>query len=262
MSSRRRTPRPRFPTVRIRSRAPRPPGTSRTRPTRPRASTAGSSGETNSNYSADDRSTTFVFDSTIETTERSGGDITRLNVAVLLDEAAVTDAQLAEIQTLVTGAAGIDAARGDTLAVSRLAFDTTVAETLAAELETAPTGAPTSGGGMISTIILGVLGLIIVLVGAIQVFRGGRRGDVEELDIVTLTNSLTAGSARPVLPTAAAPAALPESQSADADDDAEVAQPAALSPEEELRTLVDSQPDEVARLLRTWLADRRAVSRT
>ncbi len=216
-------------------------------------------GETTSNYSADDRTTNYVFDSTIETTERSGGDITRLNVAVLLDEAAVTDAQLAEIQTLVTGAAGIDAARGDTLAVSRLAFDTTVAETLAAELESAPTGAPTGGDGMISTIILGVLGLIIVLVGAIQVFRGGRRGEVEELDLVTLTNSLTAGSARPVLPKVAAPAAV-EAGPSDADD-AEPAEVVGATPEEELRNLVDSQPDEVARLLRTWLADRRAVSR-
>jgi flagellar biosynthesis/type III secretory pathway M-ring protein FliF/YscJ len=34
-----------------------------------------------------------------------------------------------------------------------------------------------------------------------------------------------------------------------------------MSPEEELRALVDQQPDEVARLLRTWLADRRAVAR-
>ncbi|MEM9466664.1 MAG: flagellar basal-body MS-ring/collar protein FliF [Actinomycetota bacterium] len=221
---------------------------------------AGTPGQSNSTYNADDRTTAYAFDSQIETTERQGGDITRLNVAVLLDEASVTDAQLAEIQTLVTGAAGIDAARGDTLAVSRLAFDTTVAETLAAELEAAPTGAPAGGGGMISTIILGVLGLVIVLVGAIQVFRGGKRGDVEELDLVTLTNSLTAGSARPVLPRAATPAIEAEDDT-DAGAQAEPVETTAVSPEQELRNLVDSQPDEVARLLRTWLADRRAVSR-
>ena len=222
---------------------------------------AGTPGESNSTFNADDRSTNFVFDSMIETTERQGGDVTRLNVAVLLDEASVTDAQLAEIQTLVSGAAGIDAARGDTLAVSRLAFDTTVAETLAAELESAPTGALAGGNSMISTIILGVLGFIIVLVGAVQVFRGGKRDEVEELDLVTLTNSLTAGSARPVLPPAAEIARRSE---ADRDESARAAADAglaAMSPEQELRALVDSQPDEVARLLRTWLADRRAVSR-
>ena len=219
---------------------------------------AGEPGQSNSTYNADDRSTNFVFDSTIETTERQGGDITRLNVAVLLDEASVTEAQIAEIQTLVSGAAGIDAARGDTLAVSRMAFDTTVAETLAAELEAAPSGAPAGGNSMISTIILGVLGLVIVVVGAVQVFRGGKRGEVEELDLVTLTNSLTAGSARPVLPRAAAPAAEIEAGDNDAEEPAETA---SMTPEQELRNLVDSQPDEVARLLRTWLADRRAVSR-
>ena len=116
------------------------------------------------------------------------------------------------------------------------------------------------GGGMISTIILGVLGFIIVLVGAIQVFRGGKRGDVEELDLVTLTNSLTAGSARPVLPRAATPSAA-DTDDARSDEAAEPVEAGTLSPEEELRNLVDSQPDEVARLLRTWLADRRAVSR-
>jgi len=107
---------------------------------------------------------------------------------------------------------------------------------------------------MISTIILGVLGLIIVLVGAIQIFRGEQRGDVEELDLVTLTNSLTAGSARPALPKVAAPAAVGTGRTLDAKD-------LEGTPEEELHNLVDSQPDEVARLLRTWLADRRAVSR-
>ena len=212
-------------------------------------------GESNSVYNADDRSTDYVFDSTIETTERQGGSITRLNVAVLLDEASVTDAQLAEIQTLVNGAAGIDPARGDTVAVSRLAFDTTVADTLAAELERAPAGASDSNA-MISTLILGVLGFIIVLVGVVQVVRGGRRGEVEELDLVTLTNSLTAGSARPVLPRAAESTAALAARNDESSIDSTV-----LTPEQELQALVDSQPDEVARLLRTWLADRRAVSR-
>ena len=210
----------------------------------------------NSTYNANDQTLDYVFDSTIETIDRQGGDIVRLNVAVLLDENAITEADLADIQSLVTGAAGLDTQRGDTLAVSRMAFDTTIADTLAAELEasTVSGGGPAAGDGLISTAILGLLGFLIVLVGAIQIWRGGRRTDVEELDLVTLTNSLTAGSARPVLPRPAAiPNTLTFSETAE--------QAPELTPEEELRTLVDSQPDEVARLLRTWLADRRAVAR-
>lgn len=213
----------------------------------------------NSTYSSNDQSRDFVFDSTIQTVERQGGDITRLNVAVLLDEGAISEAQLAEIETLVGGAAGIDLERGDTLAVSRLAFDTTIADTLAAELEASPAGAAAAsdGGGMISMIILGAIGLIMVLIAGLQLWRGNRRTEVEELDLATLTNSLTAGSARPVLPR---PEPTPVAESSSAATEA-APEPEPATPEEELRTLVEAQPDEVARLLRTWLADRRAVSR-
>lgn len=225
----------------------------------------GNESTSNSTYSANDQSRDFVFDSTIQTVERQGGDITRLNVAVLLDEGAITEAQLAEIESLVRGAAGIDGDRGDTLAVSRLAFDTTIADTLAAEFEatTASVSAGESGGGMISTIILGAIGLVIVLIAAIQLWRGQRPAEVEELDLATLTNSLTAGSARPVLPRVDAnpTAATGGAASTGASTAAEEPEPEPATPEEELRALVDSQPDEVARLLRTWLADRRAVTR-
>lgn len=212
----------------------------------------------NSNYSADDQSRDYVFDSTVQTVERQGGDIQRLNVAVLLDEAQVTETELAEIQTLVTGAAGLDTQRGDTLAVSRMAFDTTIADSLAAELDANPANAQ-PGGGIISTAILGLIGLLIVVVGGIQLFRGSRPVEVEELDLATLTNSLVAASRPPIQATAAAAAAAgPASAIPLGAGTTEVMQ---ASPEDELRALVDSQPDEVARLLRTWLADRRAVTR-
>ncbi len=201
------------------------------------------------------------IDSVITTTEDSGGDIIRLNVAVLLDESSITEEQLAEIESLVTSAAGIDPARGDTLAVSRLAFDTTIEDALAVSIESAATGADAvSAGGMIRTIVLGALGFFIVVLAAVQLWRGRRVSEeVEELDLVTLTNSLTAGAARPVMTTApAAAGALP---SAGAAAGRAAAEPDTQSPEDELRALVDQQPDEVARLLRTWLADRRAVAR-
>ena len=204
-------------------------------------------------YNSSDASREFVFDSTVRTSESQGGDIVKLNVAVLLDEAAISDAQIAEVETLVTSAAGLDVARGDTLAVSAMTFDTTIAETLAADVETAG-AAPASGGGMITTIVLGALGFIIAVVAAIYLWLGRRgREEVEELDLVTLTNSLTAGAARPVLP-------QPVSRPAETAPASPV-EAADATPEDELRALVDSQPDEVARLLRTWLADRRAVAR-
>ena len=121
-----------------------------------------------------------------------------------------------------------------------------------------------AGGGMISTIILGAIGLVIVLIAAIQLWRGQRPAEIEELDLATLTNSLTAGSARPVLPrieATPAPATATAASSAAGGTATEDEEPEPVTPEQELRALVDSQPDEVARLLRTWLADRRAVTR-
>lgn len=217
---------------------------------------------TESNFSSTETSVQAAIDTIITTRESGGGDIEKLNVAVLIDEASSTDAQLAEIETLVASAAGIETDRGDTLAVSRLAFDSSIEDALAASAENgvAAEAGAAAAGGMIRMIVLGALGLVIVLLAGIQLWRG-RRGleEVEELDLATLTQSLTAGAARPVLPatavgSAAVSAGLP-AVGAGAD-----AQPS-VSPEEELRMLVDQQPDEVARLLRTWLADRRAVAR-
>ena len=212
-----------------------------------------------STYSADNASREYVFDTTVLTVESRGGVLERLGIAVLLDEASSTDAQLAEIETLVSSAAGIDTARGDTLAVSRLSFDTSVEEALAAsgELEPSAAAAAVAGGGIIGTAILGAVALLIVVLAAVQFWRGRSRDpEVQELDLVSLTNSLSAGSARPI-PAASVPTVdRVTSRSGESDDAAEPS-----SPQDELADLVDSQPDEVARLLRTWLADRRAVTR-
>ncbi|MCI0520746.1 MAG: flagellar M-ring protein FliF [Chloroflexi bacterium] len=62
------------------------------------------------------------------------GSVQRISLSVLVD--GVTDAtQLATLQEVIAAAAGIDAARGDMLAVETLAFDRTYYETQAAEME-------------------------------------------------------------------------------------------------------------------------------
>jgi flagellar M-ring protein FliF len=198
----------------------------------------------------------FVWDSVVTSQENTGGDIEKLNVAVLIDEGSSTAGQIAEIEALVTSAAGLDTARGDTLAVSRLAFDDTIQEAIAAEFEaTATAGQSAAAGDMLRTIVLGLLGFLIVVIAAVQLWRG-RKGteEVEELDLATLTNTLTAGAARQAAAGPAVTEAVAARRIVPVEDDS-------ISPNEELQMLVDAQPDEVARLLRTWLADRRAVAR-
>jgi len=210
---------------------------------------------TESNFSSSETERIYAVDSFITTTEDTGGEIQSLNVAVLIDESSSSADQLAEIEALVATAAGIDVARGDTLAVSRLTFDTTIEEALAVSAEQVATGAEVaSTDSLIQTGLLGVLGLLIVVVAGVQLWRGRAASEeIEELDLVTLTNSLTAGAARPVMATSS-PAVVGSASRV-------AVEAPSITPEEELRALVDQQPDEVARLLRTWLADRRAVAR-
>ena len=89
-------------------------------------------------------------------------------------------------------------------------------------------------------------------------------GDVEEeLDLATLTSSLTAGAARQAITDqtrAHGGAAATQGGRTHAKATVPI-EDDSISPNEELQMLVDQQPEEVARLLRTWLADRRAVAR-
>lgn len=206
-------------------------------------------------YSLSDIDRQFIEDVQVTETTSDGGTINRINVAVLLNEETTSASQLSEIEALVTSAAGVDASRGDTLAVSRLSFDSTIQDAIAADLEAVVASErQAASGGLIRTAVLGGVIALIVIIAAVQLWRGRRgREEVEELDLTTLTNSLTAGMSRAAA--VKVPTVVPSATSGDGGGSP------AVSPDEELRRLVDNQPDEVARLLRTWLADRRAAAR-
>ena len=94
------------------------------------AATAGAN-----DYEKVDTEHTFALDKVVEQVIEAPGTIERLNVAVLIDEAAVTDAQIAEIESMVATASGIDAERGDGVVVTRLPFDTTAVDTATADAD-------------------------------------------------------------------------------------------------------------------------------
>ena len=206
-----------------------------------------------SNYSKTDAKHEYVYDSSRTSTDKVGGVVKRLNVAVLLDEATVTAAQATTIESLVTAASGLDTTRGDTLAISRLTFDTTIKDAIAAQAAALPV-APSSAGGLIQMGVVGGLVLLITIVAAIQLWRGRRRIETEELDLSELTRRLAA----PVPASVNALSSIaPVAASGKSNGDAA---PGEARPIEDLQVLVDQQPDEVARLLRAWLADRRVAA--
>lgn len=83
-----------------------------------------------------------------ETLESAPGNVKRQSVSVVVSDEAAAGLDMADLQTMVAAAAGVDDERGDVVSVNRMAFDTTTAETaqvaLAAATEEAKASATTS----------------------------------------------------------------------------------------------------------------------
>jgi flagellar M-ring protein FliF len=186
-------------------------------------------------------------------TTRAPGQISRMTVAVVLDQLVAGGVNDAEVTKLVTSAAGLDPKRGDVVTVSKMAFDTQAAAAAKKELDAA--AADKQRADMFNMAKTG--GLIVLI--ALALFIGVRRSRKEqrtpvdlgelpvyrderaELPSAPMAMAVTSASSAPVLP--AAPAnALAESN---------------LQARNEIGQLIEQQPDEVARLLRGWLVDRR-----
>jgi flagellar M-ring protein FliF len=185
------------------------------------------------------------IDRTVTRTVKAPGRIRSLSVAVVMDDGTntgVTPPETTEVERLVTAALGLDSARGDTVAVSSVAFaapeeveaDTTAAAAEPAEEEAADpmmTMLPQVAGGAV---------LVLVALALLWMTRRGRR------------------SAAAVEPTeATGPVALPAPDQSGGG--AAAAIPARASPARsaDVVGLIEKQPEEIAVLLRSWLADRR-----
>jgi flagellar M-ring protein FliF len=155
------------------------------------------------------------------------------------------------VQNLVSAAAGLDVARGDVVEVSRLAFDksaATAADEEFAKLEQAEKSAQRWALARTVAVLL-VVGLMVLY--ALRVMRRDKRTALDpaslELDAVQLS-AIEAEEAAML----AAQERLALEAAAVAPEDAK-----RLAVQAEVTDLVERQPDEVAQLLRGWLADRR-----
>lgn len=181
------------------------------------------------------------------------GAVARQSVAVVIDSKNAGTADVAQITQLVSGAVGIDAGRGDSVFVTKTAFDDTAATAAAAEL--AQAGKAEQQNTLIGYAKTGALALL-VLIMLIVVLVAFRRRKVETVDVLTLpegpldVGDIT-GGLKELPPVVERPAAL-EAKPVDP------ALEAAAARRTEVVELVSRQPEEVAELLRGWLADRRS----
>ena len=160
------------------------------------------------------------------------GGVKRLTVAVAVDRNAANAPGAAEVQAMVANAVGLDPARGDTISVTTPAF-----------LQAPPPAAAApavSGPNRIAALAPQVLGGLLLLLVSVGLLRTVRRGVATELSPAEVTAALDRSGARAV--GAGAPAALPAGSV-----------PAPRTEEEDLLATLDD-PDEVASMLRGWLA--------
>lgn len=206
-------------------------------------SDAGTSGA----YSQTSENVNNAVNKLTEVTQSAPGSVRRQSLAVAIDSTAGASLDMTQLTAMLTAAAGIDAARGDTIAVQRMAFDQTAAQTAQDALAAADAQAKAaSRENLIRQAAIGGAILLLVLIVAIVAARRSRRSRREALDIGELplmggpdaTAAIEAGGDD--LP------ALPSNDQPTGPDPIEVKRA-------EIAALADDQPAEVADLLRGWL---------
>ncbi len=213
--------------------------------------TAGIASTTNgaSAYEKKSEKNTVVPSEQLDETQKATGTVKRQSVAVVLDTSAKNLPPNAQVQQLVAAALGLDPKRGDTIVVSSSGFD---AGTEAAPAEKS---GGLLGGKSLSTIVAALMLLVITVLLA----RSARRPKVQALDLPEVLPALPGG--RGEAATAALPAAERAALPAGVGIPAQRTGGSGTANEVDLLQAVESQPDDVAHLLRGWLSESGTDSR-
>ncbi len=196
-------------------------------------------GDNQIDYSKEESVTEYGVDLVTSSVTRAPGDVEALHVGIVIDDGSLTGADVPspeEVKNLVSASVGINPDRGDTLVVTAVPFpvveDTGDAPTLAA------------GAGATATNPLDLLpqaaGALILLIVSVTLILMSRRKNDDDEDDDDETPALQGSPAAPALPGGTTPDA--------AGGEAGV--------RTEVLDLVQRQPEEIASLLRGWLAGR------
>jgi flagellar M-ring protein FliF len=188
-----------------------------------------------------------------ETRKSAPGAVRKLNVSVLVDSKTAGAIDTADIERMVAAAVGLDNARGDTMAVTALPFDESATDAAAkAEAEAA---AATQKEQFVSMAKTGgmVLAILILVFMAWRASRKSKRSKLTPEELAELAEMQAALEAAEAKAIGANDGAL-ALEAAPVDDGAEERE----ARQKEISEMVANQPDEVAQLLRGWLADRRS----
>jgi flagellar M-ring protein FliF len=213
-----------------------------------------------SEYEKRSTNTTNAVGSVVEDRVGAPGTVRRLTVAVLVDQRATAQVGAAQLEELVANAVGLDTSRGDTIQVEQLQFDTTGVDGAAAEAEAA--AAAQKRAELMAMLRIG--GVVLLVIAVLVLAFLSARSRREELGTEALAEleaqrqwlqAVREDAPAHALVGAGAPTSTDGRLALDAAPDEEAARRAALRGD--IGTLIERQPEEVAQLLRGWLADRR-----
>lgn len=196
----------------------------------------------NSSFEKKDATRNYEINETKEKTIVAPGGIKRISVGILMD-AGLDKAQQDSVTKAVTSAVGINAARGDVITVETVPFSTEVADKIKRD-EQEYAQEQQKGQWM----KIGVWTLAALLIGGFG-FWVLRRWREEEIEVLSMEGETIAAGG-------GGPAGRKASEAA-------IATIRELTPEEKVRNaeqeaienLSKNRPEEVAMLLKTWLAE-------
>lgn len=179
-----------------------------------------------------------------QTVETPPGQVQKLGIAVVIDSGVAKSVSTSAITNLITSAAGVDTARGDSLSVQQMAIDHTAADQAQAAADQA-TKAEQAAASRSSLIKIGGLGLVglmalVAVIGIIARRRHRRAPEPgESFDLLIKPDE------QDPLPPEPEPL-VPDRPWSEQNLDAT---------RKELHNLAVDKPGDVARVLRSWLSD-------
>lgn len=219
--------------------------------------------------------TNFDISQTVRTQIRLPGEITRLSVAVVIDDVRITDEEgaitftnrdpelMQRIESLVRSAVGFTEARGDTVTVVNARFAETIAPTFGAE---APPPMQFDKNDILRIVELSVLAIVAILVlllvarPLVSAATGGQTAGTTGGSSGSLAGALTAlpgmsGDAADGDPGATAMLMSPEDAANATANFAKVDGEISQKTVDQVTSIVSQNPDKSLQILRDWLHD-------
>ena len=196
------------------------------------------------NYTQNQNTQTCETSTQTQTVQQAPGTVQVQSVSVLVNKSALPKAvSLAALKQGVAAAAGINTARGDTLAFSAMPFNTVAAQQAAVAAKAAKAAA--AKAAMSSLIRLGVI-VLAILLALFLLWRASRRARQGTQPALLSPAEMALLQGRQPLASDTAVHAAIEPQSSEA---------------AELSRFIDQQPEDVAKMLRTWMTTKQEAVR-